>query len=1405
MTELILCALMVLAFVALCWVTYRSGTKINRRPAQVLLPAFAVLFSIAAVLGFVQLDGATKSAWIAASNTLEALEEVNSIFPRALTINAAFVFMFMVFKSLYVAIAGIIPLGFLERTRFMFSFAYELDDENEWVLRRQFVGVKSLFKKMYVAVLVCATLLLMASASFPLLFGTLFYPCFAIVIFGEVVSFLSGASPKDKKDDAIEFVDDGSKRYSVYQNLMKVYERHEDRVLYSDVLHHGLFSGISRDDIIGPLESSPDRMRRLAGGYLKSLQGLHHDVDADMAMGMVGLMEGRNTLFATPFYRDYTDYLALPVVQILMHGGKVVAMYGEDVSQEDLEDWFRESLMVICGVETMWRLGSLRAHSIEELDIAFMSMSEANDLDLTRTLAKPENDVRLVAMFNPSVSFATSQIGFGILARRLAAAGNVTYCAFDRNTNGLVDALSHALSTPFCEVRPTINARGETCGIVWKAEDPEGVSLHHQLYGNVAQYLGLGTELASIALRYDVDKVTWLGSRNVPILDARWIALQYYRQICDYSNLTPASWSVDTRITFRESLWSQERSQRAFLIVEDESFNAFEALRQFSTRATTNSFVNVISPNYLLRDYMSDNSKLLVRDSKAMSRIVPDYSLGLRNVALSVFARLAQEPMDVRDVASLFELAEVDMEDLRGTLCNLALDYIVPGATRESVLECLVEETVHESIDPVSLTYIDRVQIRLVEGCELHRQCEMILRSAFYVCEDESLDKRVLGSCLYGHVYQNMVPGQFICLDGKYYEVLDIVVSSRNTSRVALRRAADHFSRRRYYRQLKRVQVGDWDTSTRWHRTRSYSGVNMDIAQVDFTVHTAGFVEMTDLADYENARYVELGCIPDRRYANKSAMKVSVDGATPEVVATLTVLLNELMSTLYADNSQYLLIGSLAAEQSDFPRGSYAQVSSLFACGEGEGKAAIGQQPAAEAEVRQQSFLDPLCIYVFEDSNIDLGLVDSFDRNIIHFLELLQDYLVWHSERMERETVIDINALAPALRGFDLDGVLASLDKSKGDGGAAAGSPDGADEAGKSKKRGLIRRILDFLARLFRRKKKGSEEPEKPAELTPEEREERNSILSDIISAIEKLMEAKRAEDAAQCEEERQLVEISDSYKESNYLFFGRGQFPRSLAVDETAMLLQDHRLVNSELSAARADAVDMREAIDEVISGETVHLCDFCGSPLLGVEYDILEDGRERCLSCSRQTVKSQAELEELFASVRGTMCATYGIHIKSAVNVRMVPTTEIAERIGTAFVATPGFDARAVGVAVNENGNYSIYLENGAPRLNLVETISHELTHIWQYENWSEADIVAKYGSGNRLVVYEGMAVWASVQYLYAVNELEYATRLFTREARREDEYGKGLRLYYSKYGMSTEKLGNRRTPFQSPRRPL
>lgn len=54
------------------------------------------------------------------------------------------------------------------------------------------------------------------------------------------------------------------------------------------------------------------------------------------------------------------------------------------------------------------------------------------------------------------------------------------------------------------------------------------------------------------------------------------------------------------------------------MIVEDEFSNMFSTMRAFLTRGKEQSFVNVFSEDYMLRDYMRFNQQIFLTDPEAV-------------------------------------------------------------------------------------------------------------------------------------------------------------------------------------------------------------------------------------------------------------------------------------------------------------------------------------------------------------------------------------------------------------------------------------------------------------------------------------------------------------------------------------------------------------------------------------------------------------------------------------------------------------------------------------------------------------------------------------------------------------------------------------------------------------------
>ena len=267
-------------------------------------------------------------------------------------------------------------------------------------------------------------------------------------------------------------------------------------------------------------------------------------------------------------------------------------------------------------------------------------------------------------------------------------------------------------------------------------------------------------------------------------------------------------------------------------------------------------------------------------------------------------------------------------------------------------------------------------------------------------------------------------------------------------------------------------------------------------------------------------------------------------------------------------------------------------------------------------------------------------------------------------------------------------------------------------------------------------------------------------------------------------------------YQKECFLKFGFEDIDQRLRLDDVQKYLTVRGFSdNSYRRARKRDAIE-----DTMIDLKSVNHCDFCGMPISGVSYEKLNDGRIRCNDCSTSAIKSVEIFRELFRQHLALMENFFGINYKGQIEIKMSDANKIAHGYGSVFKPSAEVASRVLGYAQKHGkGRYRIFLENGSPRLATIDTMIHELTHIWQFENWKTSEITRLYPeSDHRDIVYEGMAVWTSIQYMYMIGENSYAQKQEILMDNRKDLYGDGFRMYSEKYPINRDSSINEFTPF-------
>ena len=1347
---------------------------------------------------------------------------------------------------------------------------YEYDaNEDRWFVHNSLGQMRGLLRAMYFGTLAICCLMMMFSATLYAGGGeaSVFYPVFGVILMGELYFFLDGLT-RLEFHHAVSVEEDAAAKHLNYSLMRQVL-----RKLFPDKLN-GEATKANESEAEVPMEQILDRICQsddaVAANYGRFMQGLYQNrlpIDRNYLFSGLELLQGKSVLFNNPFYRDYIPYIFYPINRTLLRSKKVLVILGRNGTQEDVKAWVQDGLTAVNSTPGLWQAEVLSQTMQDMPDVGIITRSDVHNQKLHEACAPFLAQTEFVVVMEPSKLLSTAQIGLNSIAKRLQRShGTTVWCAIDKNCDGLVDALSHALLTNISEVTATERYSGISSYMLWDADHDH---MQHRLLPNISRYLGFGTELSFAALKNQIDTTWWYGGEAFPVTDMHWIAKQYYYDLLSYAELPATQQTMDEKFITSPNLWNAAVQENAYLTVEDEAHNMFEMRRVFSTRAAGQGFVNILSDDYLLKDYMADNADIFEADAKAIPHIVADYVRSERNVALRMVLMMSSGAIREEELKKELSLIGVDDEEpipaLWALLCR-SVNPIGTPVTRELILPG--KRGLRQSFDSGVIQVRQKYDLESGKVCTLYyidqpdfiRALVSDLQNADCIAEDEKGQTHFLGSKLRGHIFQKYLPGQFFTMDGKYYEMLTVTPQGQ----MLVRRAADHIDGRTCYRQERIYRISGMVDSDQMGAAREIGGMKVTRACADLTVDTPAYWQMSEYGNFATAKRVALNGIPRRTYYNKQLLRLQLpgEGLSRQVLYTITVLFNETFRSIFAENQPYLVAVMPGSE-------ALGCNHPLTYTLEGEG-VDLGEN----------------AIYLIEDSQMDLGLLVSAERSLKRVFETICDYLDWHAEALEKSLNPPPEPEIPDFRVQPLP-------------------EDGNVPQEKKKRKNPFKAIWEFLKKLFRPKRKkpeagkpeeapqnGEPETKEPVNAEPQipagedPRSDEAQQTPSAPQAPEKDAgqpeaepgdpaedkapedgdttktgageEAAEAEDAemqetapeddtqvqysfsrsrgdladrenpdAQTPEEQaeggsgedgitveyeeagavwvSSVPVRRPYHERYFLLFGGSRLPEAIVPEQTLEYLKSLGYAENALKQARTNK-NMAELIEKGLTGGADgHLCDFCGRPLSGIEHEVLSDGRERCSNCSRTAVRSGEEFEKILSGVLANINRFYGVQITVPVRVQMVNAKKLHRKLGKTFVPTGNADGRILGVAIKAKDGYSILVENGAPRIQSTMTLVHELSHIWQYLNWDRNAILYQYGKEQELELYEGMAKWVEIQYAYLIGETATARREQMVTSLRQDEYGRGFNKYLQCYPLSQDLQMPRHTPFENTQQPL
>ena len=1047
---LIQVAISFLPFLLFAFFNSKANVKKEVRYRQFPMPVIALVYSVVLLIFLSKISNWITNLFLKLADLFDKIKlDFIGDFIRDLYIswgiyltcilfNIAALVAFVILKRILTAIFSKIKVKENTFIGSLIEVFYTYDEmENAWYIKPHYGQARTFIKTVYYGGSVVSGLALLASYVLCMnhLISAPFYPVFAIIFIGEIAFFIDGIEKGEQKSK-LSLQSDKSTHIALYPLLRKPL-----KAIFGDKLsaegttvNNVGITGGGIEDILVNLEKSGTHIGKNYALFIrkKMADGLKPNVD--YVRSGYDLAVGKSLLFNTPFYDKLNPYVFYAINRNLLTGGKVMIVLGRHGTENDLHDWCEQGIKQVSNISGLWKISVLDEKKVEEddlPDIGIISRSNVHNLNVHKNNLSFLKKVSFVIVVEPSRLVTTAQIGLNLLIKNCGLDRNITFCSMDRNCDGLVDALSHILMTNITEVSATEYPHGMSSFMYWTADHDY---LQHRILPGISRFLGMGTELSVVALKNQVENTVWYGGDAFPVQDARWIAKQYYYDLLNYAQLPTTQETFDNVFKTSFNMCNERVNDNSYITVEDDRNNLFEMRRNFATIAEEQGFINVISSEYMLREYMATNQELFTADAKAIPYITADYARTKRNVILTIALLLCIDSLQedvLKRYLLMLNLASDDLaNELWREMCIIFCEqgepvvdkYGTPIITIKhdngSCVQFKKEDTLlYKRIYSVESGQFENVYT--IEDQAFSRIILDDLQNASYIAEQDSKDI-YLGSELKGHVYQKYMPGQLFTLNGKYYEM----VSTTADDRILVRRASEHIGGRLSYRQVRNYTINHVEDSQTMGALKSVNDIDIHYQFADFSVDTPGYWKLTSHNDFDNGDLVMVNGVPTRKYHHKQILKFDFskfgDAFTDSIRMTLTNLLNEVFVTLFADNQPFI---------------------SAITPGHFEAPMTYSLNLSENIENADKS------IFIIEDSQLDIGLLIAVERNVARILQIITDYLSWNEEMIE-ESIRKQNEVETEKTTTEFDPYT-----------------DNASEKS-TKKRGFFGRIIDWLRRL---------------------------------------------------------------------------------------------------------------------------------------------------------------------------------------------------------------------------------------------------------------------------------------------------------------------------------------------------
>lgn len=632
----------------------------------------------------------------------------------------------------------------------------------------------------------------------------------------------------------------------------------------------------------------------------------------------VRILQKQNVVFNTYFYRDLDFAVFYPMMLAVFKGKKALVVVQTEEIEKEIR-WITEKMEEMCGIHELIRCNSLQ-NAKDQDDIILLDYQEFEKWKDNTYIVRYRARIDMLFLIEPSASTTYELEEISNIQNEIRELGGMMNVVIADSHREIMDRIMSVADSKTIYKGPYVIWPEQYAVIWWDADGEGGAEFESdKIEVNI---------IHMVKCKVEQGEIVWINRGKRASVDLWW---NYKKYSGELGGIT-LHHVEDGRVL--------ESKKEAYYIIEDDEYNCGEIVEQFLSRIQEKGFICVVSPNYMLRNYILKNeeAKKILKEFVG-GKLLCEIPQTERNMVLYLLKKLYADK-DIKTANISKELTNARGEVWEKTyFFEIVQKYLGINLLEDGKGEKYAIEEKEVSI------YQSEKEVKNWSGVNYH------------------------------NFYQKYLPGQSVAIRGMRYEIIDIKEKD-GSYRERVGRNLDYSGKREYYRQIRRYMLSDIEEGESGYVCRFGKANNIEISYLRANVfcETEGYYVLPRFNDFYHGKLVKVKNIPNREHCSKKIMKISLPEIDLKGQIYLTIILKEIMYTLCPDHVDYLGICLHHADdeiyQEFLKKGILWQVDGVS---------------LEEAE-----------IYLIEDSVWDLGLLQVIEQKMSSILQLCLSYITWY-------------------------------------------------------------------------------------------------------------------------------------------------------------------------------------------------------------------------------------------------------------------------------------------------------------------------------------------------------------------------------------------------------------------------